>query len=403
MKKLILPVILAIAMVVAMLTPFQQEGHANTRADIDRINRQLEQLRQDKIAAQRRAEQAKNRIQDIKVERVHTQRTLQELLARIDEAAEELDQLNQHIQTTEGELADTELQLEEAIDRVHARDQLLQARLHLIYTNGAVSYLEVLLSATSFTDFLDRYNNLKSLVGQDKDILESNKRDQILVEDKKDEIEGQLTELAGLYSNQEALISDLLVREKEAEVAIASMDEEEEGLHGITEEEQEMMLAIARKENQLVMEKNRLEVSLKDGKLLYPLPQKYRMTSDFGARVDPITGRRGAMHNGVDFGAPNGTNILAAADGVVITAGWINGYGNTVILNHGNDNNGNEVWTLYAHIRPNGIKVSQGDGVKAGQKIAEVGTTGRSTGYHLHFEVRVNEKAVDPKKYINVR
>src|SRR5690606_10866207 len=125
-----------------------------------------------------------------------------------------------------------------------------------------------------------------------------------------------------------------------------------------------------------------------------PLPELYRVSSNFGKRTNPITGKAGTMHNGIDFAAPNGTSILAAESGRVITAGWVNGYGNTVIIDHGDG-----LWTLYAHARNGGMQVEVGDIVNRGDKISEVGTTGNSTGYHLHFEVRLSEKAVEPRDY----
>jgi murein DD-endopeptidase MepM/ murein hydrolase activator NlpD len=392
LKKLI-PIIMIFVLAAAIFIP--QQGSANS--ELDKINRQLAQLKKDKIAAQNKAKQAKNRIYSIQIEKKETKKSIDELNARIDEAEEELEQLNNEILTMESELEQAELEMEQAIDRVNARDQLLKSRLRLMYTNGTVSYIEVLLSSTSFTDFLDRYNSLKSLVGQDKEILESNIRDHELIIVKKGEIEEQLIELASLYTQQEETIETLWVREKQAEVAIASLNKEEEDLGEISEEQEKLAMSIIAKEAALESEKSKIETYYKGGKLRYPLPKVYRLSSNFGRRTHPITGKKGSMHNGLDFAAPNGTSILAAESGRVITAGWLGGYGNTVVIDHGGG-----MWTLYAHIRPNGIKVKKGQNVKRGAKIAEVGTTGNSTGYHLHFEVRLNEKAVDPKKYLNL-
>lgn len=392
MKKLI-PIILVLVLAAAVYTP--QAGVA--QSDLDQINQQLAQLKKEKAAAQKKANEAKDRIQSIQIEKEETKRNIDELNARIDEAEEELEQLNSEILTIESEFEKAELEMEGAIDRVNARDHLLRSRLRLMYTNGTVSYLEVLLSSTNFTDFLDRYNSLHSLVGQDKKILESNIRDHELIIVKKGEIEDQLIQLADLYSQQEKSIEKLWVREKAAEVEIASLNQEEEQQGDISEEQEKIAIAIIAKESKLESEKSKIATYYKGGKLLYPLPKVYRLSSSFGRRTHPITGKKGSMHNGQDFAAPNGTSILAAESGRVITAGWLGGYGNTVVIDHGGG-----LWTLYAHIRPNGIKVRKGQNVKRGSKIAEVGTTGNSTGYHLHFEVRLKEKAVNPKKYLNL-
>lgn len=121
-------------------------------------------------------------------------------------------------------------------------------------------------------------------------------------------------------------------------------------------------------------------------------PSTGRISAGFGNRSDPFTGRE-AFHEGLDIAAAYGSSIKAAAAGKVVTAGVISGYGNAVILSHGNGLN-----TLYGHASKLLVKVGQS--VKKGQVIAKVGSTGRSTGPHLHFEVLVNNSPVDPMKYL---
>ncbi|MBK5211423.1 MAG: peptidoglycan DD-metalloendopeptidase family protein [Coriobacteriia bacterium] len=128
------------------------------------------------------------------------------------------------------------------------------------------------------------------------------------------------------------------------------------------------------------------------GSMTWPIPASHRVTSNFGPRICPYHGRE--LHTGVDIGAPSGSTILAAASGTVISAGYRGGYGNTVIIDHGNG-----VTTLYAHQRSGGIKVSVGQKVRAGQRIGTVGSTGNSTGPHCHWEVRVNGTPKNPLSY----
>lgn len=128
------------------------------------------------------------------------------------------------------------------------------------------------------------------------------------------------------------------------------------------------------------------------GVLSYPC-KTVKITSDYGMRIHPIYKVK-KMHTGLDFGGqPAGTPVYASANGIVITAGWLNGYGYTVIIDHGN-----KVSTLYAHNSK--LLVSPGDEVKRGQPIAKVGSTGNSTGPHIHFEVRVNGEHTDPKEWL---
>jgi murein DD-endopeptidase MepM/ murein hydrolase activator NlpD len=130
------------------------------------------------------------------------------------------------------------------------------------------------------------------------------------------------------------------------------------------------------------------------GKLAWPVPSRTAIGDGFGYRIDPIK-HINKLHKGIDIPAPKGTTIVAAESGTVLIASQVNGYGNTVVIDHGGG-----LWTWYGHIRDGGIKVSEGQTVKRGQKIAEVGSTGDSTGNHLHFEVRVKQEAVNPLPYL---
>lgn len=123
------------------------------------------------------------------------------------------------------------------------------------------------------------------------------------------------------------------------------------------------------------------------------LPVNGRVTSPFGWRRSPFTGRR-TFHNGVDFGAPSGTPVLAAATGIVVSANYQRGWGNLVIINHGTYR------TLYAHLRSFDVKA--GDSVEKGQPIARVGSTGNSTGPHLHFEIHKTGRHIDPLTMLNM-
>lgn len=129
-----------------------------------------------------------------------------------------------------------------------------------------------------------------------------------------------------------------------------------------------------------------------DDKLHWPSDASNRVTSQYGTRTHPISGEV-HKHTGTDIGAASGTGVLAAENGVVIHSGWINGYGNTIIIDHGDD-----LSTLYAH--NSRLTAKSGDKVKRGEKVAEVGSTGNSTGPHIHFEVRINGKAVDALPYL---
>lgn len=133
--------------------------------------------------------------------------------------------------------------------------------------------------------------------------------------------------------------------------------------------------------------------AMQSGNFIWPLPGHTYISSGYGSRVDPITRKAGAFHTGIDIPAPTGTSVLAAASGKVILSGWYGGYGNCVIIQHANG-----IQTLYGH--NSALLIKKGDTVSQGQAIAKVGQTGRATGPHCHFEVRVNGQHVDPMPYL---
>lgn len=381
------------------------------------IDQELNQLKQSKAAAQQKENERKNTLNTVQQEKQQVTKDIDTILNQIDATNQKLNELQGKINTVSGQLKQNGIELEEAEARVTTRDQMLRSRVRLMYMNGVVSYADVLLSSTSFTDFLDRLQALKSIVNQDKEILDANKRDRDLIAVKKAEIEKQLTEVKNLYAENAAVKADLVVKEKEKEVKVASLSKKEQDLEDIGEENEKLIQSIISKEISLAAqrraqaERERAAAAAKNGgktaaapsgsvftysggKLGFPLNRVVAMSSDYGGRSDPFT-KKIASHNGIDFPAPAGTPILAAEGGEVILASWVSGYGNTVIIDHGKG-----LVTLYAHIRNDGIVVEKGDNVKRGEKIAEVGSTGRSTGNHLHFEVHVNNQHTDPKPYL---
>jgi murein DD-endopeptidase MepM/ murein hydrolase activator NlpD len=357
------------------------------------IDRQLADIQKKMKQAEASANSAAAQKRNVTAQKNREARSIQELLKQIDEQGAKLAQLNGEIADTTLVLKETGKELEQAEGRVEARDGMLQSRVRLMYTNGFVSYLEVLLQATSFSDFLDRYHALRMIIDQDKNILEANKKDRDLVVVKKQEVEAQLEQIRQLHAQASEARNQLMAQEKEKEQAVMILSKQEQEFEEISEQQEAILTELAKKRAKLYEEKQKLTYS--GGKLAWPLPGQTRITSNFGGRADPFGKKAKDYHKGMDIGAPQGTTIVAAEAGTVVVAEWVNGYGNTVVINHGGG-----IMTWYAHIMPNGIHVDEGDSVKRGQKIASVGTTGNSTGPHLHFEVRKDSVPVDPLGYL---
>ncbi|MDK8193080.1 peptidoglycan DD-metalloendopeptidase family protein [Paenibacillus sp. UMB7766-LJ446] len=356
---------------------------------------------------------------------------LKSVMDQINYVSNELAKVSYNIETTEENLRTTKIELQVAEERISARESLLESRVRFMYTDGSVSYLDVLLSSTSFTDFLKRMDSLKMIANQDQSLLAEHKKDKQLVVVKKQQLDEQYLEHKRLYAEKKARKGELARKEQEKQKLIAGYKKEIETQSELSDRQDRMLVEIALKRSALIQEKNEMKEeqaakaakakaaakeaerknalqkisssnntpsknSYPGGKGVFGMPIKGAyISSNFGPRVHPITGEVGKMHNGTDFAAPQGTSIYAAEDGVVIMAEWYGGYGNTVIVDHGDG-----LWTLYPHIRENGILVKEGESVTRGQNIAEVGSTGNSTGPHLHFEVRVNGNPQNPLSYL---
>lgn len=368
-----------------------QTGYALSNAEIDR---RLSQIQQQEAAAARDKQKYEQQIKDLAIRKEQETGNLEALRTQIEEQGAKLNEILNQIQTTEDNVRQTGKELVEAEERVEARDNLLKSRLRLMYTNGFVSYMEVLFEATSFSDFLDRYHALTSIVNQDKQILQSNKRDRELVVQKKEQIEAQLVLIQSQYAESERIQSMLVAQEKDKEVLIASLAKQEEQFEELTEKQEEDLKKLAAEKTKLWAEKNKnKQVAVySGGKLSWPLPGRTTISSGFVQRINPVT-KRSESHKGIDIPAPSGTEIHAAAAGTVVVAQWVSGYGYTIVIDHGG---GLQTW--YGHARS--LKSKEGDQVKAGDVVSYVGTTGQSTGNHLHFEVRQNGNPVNPIPYL---
>lgn len=398
MKKIKWLIILSLVFGGFVFVDKPEPTSAYTKAELDKINAEIKALQKKKAAAQAAAAEAKRKKKNAEYNITLYADEIEKLQKQIDASGQKIQNLQGKIVSTELTLADAEDEMEAAIDRVDKRDEILRSRLRLMYTNGTVSYLEVLFDSSSFSDFFDRLNSLEALVGQDRVLLEENKADLAVITKQRKEIKSMLNSLQGDYSQISNLRDDMLDQEATRESQVDNLKQQVEDLEELTAREEAEAVALAKQEAKLIAKRQEMENTYTGGKLGYPLLSRYPITSEFGRRIDPITGAAGAQHNGMDFGAPSGTTIVAAEAGTVVTAGWVNGYGYTVVISHG------DIWTWYCHMKSGSIVVSSGEKVGRGQRVGRVGSTGRSTGPHLHFGVYNNktDQWVNPRKYLNL-
>lgn len=414
---------MALAIVVFQPT----EGYAKKRT-IDQIDHELRLLQQQAKAAKSQQQQVEEDKQEAMHYKNKATNFLKQVMEQIDTVSNELAGITSEIDKTEDQLRSTAEKIDQTQKRIDEREKLLGSRVRLMYTDGAVSYLDVLLSSTSFTDFLDRADSLQAIAQQDQTILEDHKRDKQLILEEQANLKTAYAKAKDLYSQAESRKALLAAKEKEKQKLIANYQSDIEESDDISAKQDEMMVQIASKRAQLAQEKNKLRAAQiyaynkkkksktvkvastssnsssssssagssegfkgNGGSMGLPVTGA-RISSPYGYRIHPITGVK-KLHTGTDFAVSQGTDVHAADSGNVIVAEWWNGYGNCVIIDHGNN-----IWTLYGHLSK--INVQKGDNVKRGEVIAESGNTGASTGPHLHFEVRVNGTPVDPMPYL---
>jgi murein DD-endopeptidase MepM/ murein hydrolase activator NlpD len=375
-------------------------------ADLGNLKDQQTQKQQDLNNAKQREQDAKNKKQQFQQQIDVNADAINKLSSQIDEKESQITQLQGQIFLKNQEIDKTQGELTEAEQRVKQRDVLLRERLRLMYVNGDVQYMDVLLNSTSFSDFLDRFDALSLIFKQDTEILRKNKEDRDTIAVKKKQLDDQKTSLSKVEAEQEDQKTQLdgMKSQKEAINRQLSSNRDEQAQI----EKQELALqnsaiaAIYQLQQQIDAEQYKQNTTSgnnggnqqHNGPFGWPLPGHFDISSDYGVRTDPFTGEQ-AGHNGIDIPAAEGTPVAAAQTGTVITAGWVNGFGNCIIINHGGG-----LWTLYGHLVNGGILVTVGQQVNKGDIIGKVGTTGRSTGPHLHFGVYVNGATVNPHQYL---
>ena len=319
-------------------------------------------------------------------------------------AAARLAELQAQLAQLEAQLDSNQQVLSEAESDLAKQQEALCDRMVDIYkSGGSIGYLSILLDgdSASITDVVERFEMLSTIAEQDADILAQIKGLKEKIVEQRRVLQEERARVASLEADQAAVTTELQSADQECKASLSEVEAaraaKKSALAGIEKNQ----AAWARQEDQLLADSDRIAALLKKSKSATPTkagkgvlswPVSGPAGSGFGYRIHPIFHVR-RMHTGVDFGGNTGDSIKAAAAGTVISAGWRGGYGKCVVIDHGGG-----LATLYAH--QSTILVSVGQVVKRGAVIGKVGSTGYSTGPHLHFEVRVNGSPVNPMGYL---
>lgn len=319
--------------------------------------------------------------------------TLADLDQRMTEAQQKLNKLQGEMKNLNTNIKATKSQIEEAQKVIDENDALLDQRIRIMYKTSDITYFQLLLESESIPDLISNIYNVQTIVNSDIEILEEleQKRTELkeyeekLLKEKdrmtqvQNTIKAETSSLAQHAEQQKKVKSALAMEEAIISNDLKRLQVEDSAL-------QQKILAAQRKSGSA-------NTPYQGGTMRWPLDIRGTLTSGYSNRTSPITGRY-EFHMGQDIAAPAGTPVYAANGGTVITSQYQRSYGNVVVIDHGGG-----ISTVYAH--NSSLLVQAGQTVTRGQQISRVGSTGDSTGNHLHFEVRVNGKAVNPMQYFN--
>lgn len=412
--------------------------HATQSIDkeIKDLEREQSELKTKKSKVKDEQKNVQGKMNENKKEQQSIEKQLNELElelasteADINAKEQEIEQTNQEILQLETNIEELAEEIVDLMDRIHKREQLLKERLRSIQeVGGNVKYISVILGSENFSDLISRSSAVNTIMDQDKNIMEEHEADKLALEMKQQELEEKKAAVEKQRQNLEeqknalqSLKEKLAEQKKEQEKLHSQLEQEYEELSedSLTLEEEQQLIAaeeavIEKAKNLAIKEKEKIKREQEQAAQQasnnsnsnvssggqasssgFIRPTSGGVSSEYGWRVHPISNTR-KFHSGIDIAASQGTAVSAASSGVVAHAGWMGGYGNTVMISHGS------VTTLYAHL--SSISVSVGQTVSRGQGIGAVGSTGNSTGPHLHFEVHPNgygSGTANPRGYVN--
>lgn len=351
------------------------------------------------------ADDLEDQLADLQRQAEEQQAKTNEASAKVENVSERLRQIQEELRVATAEYKEVKGQLDSVEDKISDNTELLQKteadlkvknkklqqRVRDIYINGQISYVDVLFGAKDFADLMTRMDVLKRIIKHDYDLIMKVKEEKATVENTRAQLEKGKAEAEVLVTDAQAKKAKVEDKESEQQVlldqAIYDRDTSERMYEEIMAASQEVANMIRRSQ---MSSAGYSGAPAGAGGMIWPISGP--ITSEFGWRTHPIFGTA-RFHSGLDIGGDYGMPIYAAASGTVIYAGWISGYGNAVIIDHGGG-----VTTLYGH--NDSLNVSEGENVAQGQVIAMCGSTGNSTGPHCHFEVRENGEPVSPYGYL---
>lgn len=349
------------------------------------------ELEQRRIELRQKISEAGQSLENINVELTENLEQISKLDEEIGGYETEVENINKNLESLNQQIIETENNLNTIEERLQKQQQLLQKRVVFAYEEGQTRYLDVLLNSKSIIDFISRYYLISEIAQYDKDLLDNITKEKEEISEIEKNLVTSKENLKKLKNEQKKIMVSL----ENSKVIRSSY------ANKLSKEEIKIQEEINLYQQELdLMDLEVLMAALNSngntqyvgGAFAWPAPGYYTITSPYGMRTHPIL-KSYRNHTGMDIGAPMGSYAIAANDGIVTKSTYSNSYGNMVMIDHGGG-----VVTLYAH--GSELIAQVGDVVKRGDDIMKVGSTGWSTGPHLHFEIRINGKAIDPYPYL---
>ena len=390
---------LGLILVLAAGIPIQASSASTEKVTEDAAStKSLQEAQDEKAQLEKALKEAQSTIEDLRDSKGDIESKVTELNQQLIDRSARITDLENQLTAKSEDIQETKDELAGAKEREAQQYADMKVRIQFMYENGQTSYLEALLSSRNISEFLNSADYIAQIQSYDRQKLTEYQDTVESIVNLEAQLEQEYTDLEALKSTVESNKATVaaMMRQKESELADISGDIEDaqsdaDYYAAEIQAQEELIAAIKRAEAEKAAAGVE-EHPYTGGAFRWPCPSSTRVTSDYGTRVSPMSGAS-SNHKGIDIGASAGADIIAAADGTVTAASYSSAAGNYVMIDHGGG-----LYTVYMHA--SSLLVSPGQTVSAGDVIAKVGSTGISTGSHLHFGVSLNGSYVSPWSYL---
>ena len=390
---------LGLILVLAAGIPIQASSASTEKVTEDAAStKSLQEAQDEKAQLEKALKEAQSTIEDLRDSKGDIESKVTELNQQLIDISARITDLENQLTAKSEDIQETKDELAGAKEREAQQYADMKVRIQFMYENGQTSYLEALLSSRNISEFLNSADYIAQIQSYDRQKLTEYQDTVESIVNLEAQLEQEYTDLEALKSTVESNKATVaaMMQQKESELADISGDIEDaqsdaDYYAAEIQAQEELIAAIKRAEAEKAAAGVE-EHPYTGGAFRWPCPSSTRVTSDYGTRVSPMSGAS-SNHKGIDIGASAGADIIAAADGTVTAASYSSAAGNYVMIDHGGG-----LYTVYMHA--SSLLVSPGQTVSAGDVIAKVGSTGISTGSHLHFGVSLNGSYVSPWSYL---